>query len=120
MVKRWNVAHFIRDDADGTDKLRSYGVLEIEEMHYEVRQAETDCREAHADGGVFSGPSPEEVADKYRRMVERVPVIEDQHGRMVELLRRILKLNELFGTRDDSVEWVRDVHAVLREIDANE
>ena len=121
MPEKWNVAHLLKDGGMPVD-MSDYGMVEIEEMHRDVKQADRDCFEACGDGGV-SEPTPEQVADRYVRMVERVPIIEDQHRRMAELLRSIYLISECTDPDNDPSYNVEArcvscrVRALLREVD---
>lgn len=108
MADNWNVSHFIGDDK--APQQGDAGIIVIEEMHYEVKQAATDAAEASDDGGV-SSPSPEEVADKYRRMVERVP-------EMVELLRETHG-RICFTTDTLAADFGNRIAVLLREVDGD-
>jgi len=70
--KDYTVHHFVDNELDRHD----YGILEIEQMHYEVRQAFIDRDESLADGGVPTS-DPEAVAERWRDRVERGLILLD-------------------------------------------
>lgn len=85
---KYNVHHFVDNNEIGDCAPRNYGLLEIEEMHDDVREEADDLRSGNA------GADPEGKADWYRDRTKGL--WEACHGLSVEEVEEAVKLCGIF------------------------